>query len=272
MHWIVAHIAVALAVAASMTGPTLAQTRASHCIAIADGPERIMQAAWRGGIGAFDVRVRYVDHSMFLIETGGGATAVTDYNGFLGPTAFTPDVVTMNRAHSSHWTNDPDSRIADVLRGWEGEGQAVEVADLFVRNVPTDIRGYSGAVPDGNSIYVFEAGGLCIAHLGHLHHVPDDVDFAMLGRMDVVFAPVDGGLTLPRSELLATLETLRARVVIPMHWFGRANVERFVSDMQAAGYEADRTGAPEHVFSLENLPDRPTVMVLEPEWLIDPAD
>ena len=252
-------------------GLALAQARASHCIAIAEGPERIVQAAWQGGIGAFDVRVRYVDHSMFLIETGGGATAVTDYNGYLGPTAFLPDVVTMNRAHSSHWTANPSPSIPEVLRGWEGEGQAVEVADLFVRNVPTDIRGGMDAIADGNSIYVFEAGGLCIAHLGHLHHVPDDVDFAMLGRMDVVFAPVDGGLTLPRSELLAALETLKARVVIPMHWFGRANVERFVSDMAAGGYEVDRTGQSEHVFSLESLPERPTVMVLEPEWLIDPA-
>ena len=260
-----------IACLALLPGLAHAQTRASHCIAIAEGPERVVQAAWQGGIGAYDVRVHYVDHSMFLVETGGGATAVTDFNGYLGPTAFLPDVVTMNRAHSSHWTANPSPSIPEVMRGWEGEGQAVEVADLFVRNVPTDIRGGMDAIPDGNSIYVFEAGGLCIAHLGHLHHEPDDIDYAMLGRMDVVFAPVDGGLTLPRSELLATLETLKARVVIPMHWFGRGNVDRFVADMAAAGYEVDRTGVPERVFSLENLPERPTVMVLEPEWLIDPA-
>ena len=260
------------ALMAVLPGLAFAQTRASHCIAIAEGPERIVQAGWRGGLDRFDVRLHYVDHSMFLIETGGGATAVTDYNGFLGPTAFTPDIATMNRAHSSHWTANPDPRIPEVLRGWEGEGQAVEVGDLFVRNVPTDIRGGAGAIPDGNSIYVFEAGGLCIAHLGHLHHEPDDIDYAMLGRMDIVLAPVDGGLTLSRSELLATLETLKARVVIPMHWFGRGNADRFVADMSAAGYEVDRASGPERVFSLETLPDRPTVLVLEPEWLIDPAD
>ena len=261
-----------VALAALLPGLAAAQTRASHCIAVAEGPERVHAAAWRGGIGAYDVRVRYVDHSMFLIETGGGATAVTDYNGFLGPTAFTPDIATMNRAHSSHWTASPDPRIAELLRGWEGEGQSAEVADLFVHNVPTDIRGGAGAIPDGNSIFVFEAGGLCIAHLGHLHHVPDDIDYAMLGRMDVVFAPVDGGLTLSRPELLETLDALKARVVVPMHWFGRGNVERFVADMAAAGYEVDRAGGPERVFSLDTLPARPTVLVLEPEWLIDPAD
>jgi hypothetical protein len=25
-------------------------------------------------------------------------------------------------------------------------------------------------VPDGNSVFIFEVAGLCIGHLGHLHH------------------------------------------------------------------------------------------------------
>ena len=54
--------------------------------------------------------------------------------------------------------------------------------------------------------------------------------------------------------------------------FGRANLERFVADMAAAGYEVDRSGGTERVFSLETLPGRPTVLVMEPEWLIDAAD
>ncbi len=33
-----------------------------------------------------------------------------------------PDVVTMNRAHSSHYTSIPDPRIQHVLRGWSEDG------------------------------------------------------------------------------------------------------------------------------------------------------
>jgi hypothetical protein len=43
------------------------------------------------------VRISYIDHSMFLIQTPGGLSVATDYNGFIGPTDFTPDVVTMIR-------------------------------------------------------------------------------------------------------------------------------------------------------------------------------
>ena len=265
---------------AVLAAPAHAQApRASHCIAVAEAPgvEFVQEAAYAGDLGPFAVRLHYIDHAMFLIETGGGATAVTDYVGFIGATDFFPDVATMNRAHSSHWTSSPDPRIAHVMRGWEGPGQAVETGDLYVRNVPTDIRGSvfaegqgGGAIRDGNSIYVFEAAGLCIGHLGHLHHVPDDAQYAALGRMDVVMAPVDGGLTLPRAELVEVLETLRSQVVIPMHWFGRANLERFLSDMSGT-FEVERTGGPTLDLSLRDLPDRPTIVVLEPAWLVEPA-
>jgi hypothetical protein len=87
--------------------------------------------------------------------------------------------------------------------------------------------------PDGNSIFVFEAGGLCIGHLGHLHHEPTPEDFALLGRMDVVMVPVDGGYTLPQEALVRTLERLRARIVIPMHWFGPATLDSFLASCRS---------------------------------------
>ena len=65
-----------------------------------------------------------------------------------------------------------------------------------MRNVSTDIRVAARrrhVEPSGNSIFVFEVAGLCIGHLGHLHHEPDAEQYAALGRLDVVMAPVDGG-------------------------------------------------------------------------------
>ena len=57
---------------------------------------------------------------------------------------------------------------------------------MLVRNVTTDIRGgFSGSrIEDNNSIFVFEVAGLCIGHLGHLHHEPSDETYAAIGRLD----------------------------------------------------------------------------------------
>lgn len=263
---------VPLLLAASLAAPAAAQERtASHCIALAEAPgvEFVHAASFGEPLDEFSVRLSYVDHAMFLLETPGGTTAVTDYVGYLGATEHVPDVVTMNHAHSSHWTSSPDPRIPHVLEGWAGPGQTVETGDLFVRNVPTDIRGRLGGVEvGGNSIYVFEAAGLCIGHLGHLHHAPDEGQYAALGRLDVVMAPVDGGLTLPRETLREVLTRLRSSVVIPMHWFGRSNLDAFLAEM-GADYPVVRTGESSLEVSLRSLPDVPTIVVLEPAFVSD---
>ena len=65
------------------------------------------------------VRLSYVGHSTYYLETTGGLSVATDYTGPLGPAGPVPTVVTMNHAHDSHWTPWPDERIAHVLQGWD---------------------------------------------------------------------------------------------------------------------------------------------------------
>ena len=251
--------------------------RPSHCIAIADaapGIEYLHRASFGPPPDEFSVRVTYVNHAMFLLQTAGGLSAVTDYTGFLGTTDFAPDIATMNNAHSSHWTAAPDPRIPHLLQGWAERGvpadHYLDLGEMLVRNVPTDTRGSFGSDVrvGGNSIFVFEVAGLCIGHLGHLHHAPDSAQYAALGRLDVVMAAVDGGLTLDLPTMIQVLKRLRSSVVIPMHWFSGTSLERFLAGMQDE-FDIRREGAPSIEVSLRSLPSRPTVVVLEPQYLRD---
>ncbi|MEY8843167.1 MBL fold metallo-hydrolase [Cribrihabitans sp. XS_ASV171] len=252
------------------------ERRPSHCIAIADaapGIEYLHKASWQAPVSNYSVRISYIAHASFLLQTPGGLSAVTDYTGFLGTTDFFPDVVTMNHAHGTHWTANPDPRIPHVLPGWGDFGEGIEhyldLGEMLVRNVSTDIRSsFSGIEPKGNSIFVFEVEGLCIGHLGHLHHVPDDAQFAALGRLDVVMAAVDGGTTMPLPEMLATLNRLKSSVVIPMHWFSGYSLNAFIDGI-SEDFAIIREGAHSVEVSLRTLPDRPTVIVLEPRYLDD---
>ena len=143
---------------------------------------------------------------------------------------------------------------------------------MLVRSVSTDIRSaYGDLGVDGNAIFVFEAAGLCIGHLGHLHHEPTPEQFAALGRLDVVMAPVDGGMTLDLPTMIRVLQRLRSSVVIPMHWFGRYNLDLFLTGM-AGDFAIERTDRSWIEVSLRTLPDRPTVYVLEPAYLRDDDD
>lgn len=244
----------------------------SHCVALSQADPNLHYVALEDPIPASaiatgQVRLHYVGHATFVIETAAGLRIATDYTGYAGGLEV-PDIVTMNRAHTSHYTSNPDPRIPHVLRGW-GTGpddpadHYVEEGDVVVRNVPTDIRSYGTREENGNSIFVFETAGLCIAHLGHLHHEPSDLQYALLGRMDVVMAPVDGGFTMSQPAMIRVLNRVKARLVLPMHWFGLSNLERFLDGMSDE-FEIRRGDGASVVMSLDDLPREPTVMVLMP--------
>ncbi|MGH6761298.1 MAG: MBL fold metallo-hydrolase [Phyllobacterium sp.] len=214
------------------------------------------------------VRLTFVDHSTFLIESPHGVTAATDYAGWAGE-GVTPRIVTMNKAHPSHYTSNPDPEIEYVLRGWSPEGgpakHAVIVDDVYIRNVTTDIRsGFdmeSGMEKDGNSIFVFEIANLCIGHLGHLHHTLTDRHFAAIGRLDILMVPVDGGLTLSHSRMSEITKRLRSSIVLPMHRQGPP-VQNFIN-MMGSEYAVERRSEPYIDVSPETLPRRPTIIVLQ---------
>lgn len=239
----------------------------SHCIALAANSPGVRYASLNDGraLAQDEVRLHFVGHSTYLIETAGGMSAATDFTGFVGPDLI-PDLVTMNNAHASHFTATPDPRIGQVLKGW-GDGapayHRVELGDMLVRNVTTDQRGEFGTVKDGNSIFIFEVAGLCIGHLGHLHHEPSDAQYALIGRLDVVLVPVDGGRTLDTASMIRVMQRVRAQLVLPMHWFGTATLEQFLAGM-SDGFEIDVRTENATVTSLRELPRTPTVRVLLP--------
>lgn len=268
----------AVLVSVLISGAASAQERRpSHCIAVADaapGITYLHKASWQDPVSEYSVRLRYIAHASFLLQTHGGLKVVTDFTGFVGSAPMIPDVVTMNHAHETHWTAFPDPAIPHVLEGWGEFGQGIEhfldLGELLIRNVSTDIRSpFGGGVEEkGNSIFVFEVEGLCIGHLGHLHHVPSDEQFAALGRLDVVMAAVDGGTTMPLPDMIRVLKRLRSSVVIPMHWFSGYSLDAFLVGI-ADEFVVERNGISELEVSLATLPDRPTVVVLEPRYLVE---
>ncbi|MDW3222564.1 MAG: MBL fold metallo-hydrolase [Paracoccaceae bacterium] len=260
-----------------MAQGAMAQERTpSHCVALADaapGLEYIVPASL-GPVASETVRIHYIAHASFLIRSHGGLNMVTDFTGFTGSAPVIPDVVTMNHAHDTHWTANPDPAIEHVLPGWgpfgEGITHRLDLGEVLIRNVSTDIRSqFSGIEEKGNSIFVFEMAGLCIGHLGHLHHEPDAEQYAALGRLDVVMAPVDGGYTLDLPTMVRVLKRLRSSVVIPMHWFSLFALDDFLSGMSDE-FAVVEVGGPSLEISLDRLPGRPTIMVLRPAWLSEP--
>lgn len=246
-----------------------AQQHVSVCHAIAERQQpfpNVMKASLLlAAIDEYEVQISYVGHSTFRIESAKGVTIETDFDGSSGGRSL-PNIVTMNHAHETHYTDYPDPKIKHVLRGWNPEGGAAKhdlvEQDVYVRNVPTDIYNYGTLIEEnGNSIFVFEVAGLCIGHLGHLHHPLTPQHIAEIGRLDVMFAPVDGTYTLSQEAMADVAKKLRASILIPMHYFSRWSLDDFLDKMRSS-FTVQVSKEAKLKVSLNNLPASPTVIVL----------
>jgi L-ascorbate metabolism protein UlaG (beta-lactamase superfamily) len=244
--------------------------RGSECLAMAQAPPFAMPVSLRQTAAkAKEVTITYAGHSTYYIDTPGGVRIATDFSGAY-TTGRLPDVVTMNRAHSTHYTLFPDPRIPHVLHGWNDDGSPARIneriGDVLIRNVTTDIRRYfmddsSGEmIKDGNSIFIFEVAGLCIGHLGHLHHKLDDSHFAAIGRLDIVMVPIDGTYTMSLDGVSEITRRLRASVVLPMHRFATP-LDEFMHRI-GQQFEVNERAERSLTISRDTLPQAPTVIIL----------
>ena len=219
---------------------------------------------WRAAAAEKQVAITFLGHASFLIESPAGVRIVTDYNDLIRAPV-TPDIVTMNNAHPTHYSDNVEPGVKFVLRGWDPAGGVaahnLEYRDVKVRNVPTNVREYGGTRYNGNSIFVFDTAELCIAHLGHLHHTLTPAHLADLGAIDIVMVPVDGAWTLNQDDMVAVLRQLKPQIVLPMHVFTQATLDRF---LERAGeyYAVRRAPHPTIMLSRAELPPAPEIVVL----------
>ena len=266
--------ATAIAFAAAISGPSVPPALAqddpvpSSCIAMAQALPNVVYANFTPAQATApkgEVTITYIGHSTYAIDTPEGIRVATDYSGRYAMDPM-PRVATMNKAHSGHFTREPDPRIEYPLQGW-GDGtepakHRVVVGDLYVRNVPTDIRSWDGGMEiNGNSIFIFEVAGLCIGHLGHLHHDLTDAHYAAIGRLDVLMVPVDGGMTQSLTNMSTIAERLYSSVILPMHRHSTP-IGEFIG-LMGEGFATDFRSERSITVSLTSLPRQPTIVVLE---------
>lgn len=236
----------------------------SQCLAIANAVPNVVYANFTPVQAEEEtVTITYAGHSTYIIETPGGVRIATDFSGAYGADPL-PDIVTMNKAHGTHFTLNPDPRIPHVLPGWGEEGparHALVVEDVYVRNVPTDIMRWGASEEGGNSIFIFEVAGLCIGHLGHLHHALAPEHYGAIGRLDVVMVPIDGGMTLSLGDVSEITARLQSSIVLPMHRFSTP-ISTFAA-MIGETFEVEYRDSRSFDVSLRSLPRRPTVLILE---------
>jgi L-ascorbate metabolism protein UlaG (beta-lactamase superfamily) len=233
---------------------------------VASDRPRVLPAAFKPtALAPTEARITYVGHSTFMIESPKLVRIATDFNDYLR-TPLLPDIVTMNHAHSTHFTDRPDPDIKFVLRGWRDDGKPanhdITYSDVHVRSISTNIRDWNGGTErNGNSIFIFEVGSLCIAHLGHLHHTLTQQQLNDIGHVDVLLVPVDGGFTMDVEGMVEVVQAMKAPLMVPMHYFSTFTLRRFLERVNKQ-YEVQFAETPSFVVSKATLPSKGKFLVL----------
>lgn len=179
-------------------------------------------------------------HSEFLIETKDGYRILTDpFDAHVGyPMRDVPcDAALVSHGHGDHAyvSKAVGARVIDK------PGKTTLTEGVAVTGIPSFHDDAQGAKRGGNIIFMIEADGLRVAHLGDLGQW-EDAYTAALGDIDVLLVPVGGFYTIDAAQAAAIVRALNPRVTIPMHYATAVNaawpikpVDGFLDMMNAPG-------------------------------------
>lgn len=198
--------------------------------------------------------------SCFRLTDRGQTTIVTDpYNGNLGlpPLKLKGDVVTISHDAPGH--ND-ETAVANLLHTLKGPGE-YEIGGVFITGIATH---HDDKTPD-NILYLFDYGGVTIAHLGDMAKVPTQTQIEALEEVNVLLVPVGGGNSLNAAQAAELVSMIEPNIVIPMHYsipnlkLELEDVERFLKEM---GVTTPDTESSLKITS-GNIPEETQIVLLE---------
>ena len=165
------------------------------------------------------MKITWLGHSSFLIETSKGTKIVTDpyesggYGGAVGyaPIDIEADIVTVSHGHSDHNYTKPfkAARIVDAVG-------KVSIKDVGIEGVSSYHDKEKGRARGLNIIFIIKADGLKVVHLGDLGTL--DIDTRNIDGCDVLLVPIGGTFTLDSAEASEFMERIKPAVTVPMHF------------------------------------------------------
>ena len=167
------------------------------------------------------VVVEYIGHASFVIESPAGVRVVLDpfnsnrWLGYRYPDDVEADVVLVTHPHYDH---DASYYWGDSVPVFREPGR-YQVGDVSLVGVKGQHAGRFGTdFGQKNTIWIVEASGVRIAHLGDNGPLTAE-NVRALGRIDVLMIPADGDDHILKPDAIAAIRReLSDPLVIPMHY------------------------------------------------------
>ena len=213
------------------------------------------------------LRLSFIGHASFLIESPHGVKVITDYNDYFRAKVL-PDIATMNIDRGNHSTDTIEPSVKFALRGWDiGHGiprHDIAYKDVRVYNLPTNLQDFGTGFSNFSSMFIIQSGGICVGHMGHLRHILDTKAFAKIGRIDVLLVPIDRRVTQSIEELIHNIKGIQPRMIVPMHFNAMFTAEEFLAQVSGI-FPVKRTTQSSIILSRATLPRKTEVLLMRPQ-------
>ncbi|MBP1743493.1 MAG: beta-lactamase [Firmicutes bacterium] len=183
--------------------------------------------------------ITWLGHSSFLIEDSSGRKILTDpfdetvgYDVYRGE----PDLVTISHHHFDHGYV---KLLPQKTRKLDSPG-VFDFDGIRVTGIPSFHDKTKGSKRGKNTIFIIEADGYRLCHLGDLGYVLSAPEIESLGEIDVLMIPVGGVFTIDGAEAASLSKAIGSHIILPMHYktpaidFEIAGLEPFLSIMGGA--------------------------------------
>jgi len=209
------------------------------------------------------MKITWLGHAAFLLETGGVKIVTDPYDSSVGykPITMPVDIATVSHDHFDH---NHVKGLAGNPQTVKGSGKVV-FKEIAFTGVPTYHDATGGSERGDNTVFVMEAEGMRVCHLGDLGHTLSAQQVEAIGPVDILFLPVGGTYTVDAAEATKTMQDLNPKVVIPMHFktevlgFPIAGVDAFTTGKG----NVKRQGAAQLEVSAATLPDETQIVLLD---------
>jgi len=225
--------------------------------------------------------LRWYGQSMFMLETSQGTKVVFDPHAIEAypRSMLKADVICVSHFHNDHSQvmaieNHQKAKIFVGLKGTpkKMEWNAIDekVKDVRVRTVGVYHDDTGGMERGKNAVFIIEADGLRIVHLGDLGHLLTKEQLDKIGPVDVLMIPVGGVYTLNGSEAQKVVEQIKPRMyVVPMHFGTKVfdevlSVDEFLDGQRKENILRRDLGVPtnELLIKTDFKPKEPMIVVL----------
>jgi L-ascorbate metabolism protein UlaG (beta-lactamase superfamily) len=126
------------------------------------------------------------------------------------------DLLLVTHEHVDHNATDAIADDPPVLRSTAGR-LASPIGEVLA--VASEHDAAAGTERGPNTIFVFELGGLRVAHFGDFGQAGlRDEQAVAIGTVDLAFLPVGGGPTIDGAQAAEVARRIGARWVVPMHY------------------------------------------------------